>query len=382
MAPFYFLGGVREIIPIYPLYAIMFGEHGISPLELSLLFMIWAAVGILFEIPSGALADRFSRKWLIVASSVLKSCAFLCWYCWPEFFGFALGFILWGLGSTLRSGAIEALLHDLLAAQQRAAEFSRHYGRMTGLGTLGVVIGELSGGLLIAFGYDMVLLVSAVMPLIATIPFLLLVHSPTRADVPPDYLANLRVGVAEAIHSRQILYILLAYSLLIVTFGVYDEYVPPTLFEKGFPLELVAFLCVPILLAQSIGQGLAHHFEGLGLQQLLTMMGVSAVPLLLIPTLTGGWIVLLLIAFFFMFGLSTTLFQASLQAAISGTARATVTSVVSLGDGIGGIFWFAAFGLMAEMGTMSGAAAGLGFCVLILSLMFKWLARYWLITRG
>ncbi len=382
MAAFYFLGGVREIIPIYPLYAIMFGEHGISPIELSVLFIIWSTVGIVFEIPSGALADRFSRKWLIVASSVLKSCAFLTWWFWQAFPGFALGFILWGLGSTLRSGAIEALLHDLLARDGRATEFSRHYGRMGGLGTLGVVLGVASGGLLIAFDYDIVLLISAAIPLVATIPFLLLVRDPPRqTDVASHYLTSLRDGISEAVSNRPVLYILLTYSLLIVTFGVFDEYVPPILLEKGFGVELIAWLCVPVLLAQSIGQGLAHHFEGLGLPQLLTMMGASAIPLLLVPALGGGWTVLLLVTFFFMFGLSSTLFQAHLQSVITGSARATVTSVVSLGDGLGGIVWFAAFGLMAQAGSMSMASAGLGVCVVMLSVGFRRLARHWLVTR-
>ena len=68
LAAFYLNGGIREIIPIYPLYAIMFGEHGVSSFFLSVLFVIWCLTCIVVEVPSGALADRFSRKWLIVAS--------------------------------------------------------------------------------------------------------------------------------------------------------------------------------------------------------------------------------------------------------------------------------------------------------------------------
>ncbi|MCB1693667.1 MAG: MFS transporter, partial [Pseudomonadales bacterium] len=155
---FYWNGCVRDIIPIYPLYAVMFIDHGVSPLGLSVLLALWATVAFVFEIPSGAWADRFSRKWLIVIGAVIKGAAFIAWWLRPDFFGFALGFFFWGFGSTLRSGAWEALLHDTLKSWGREQEFGRRYGQATGLATFGVVIADLAGGLLIVFGYDLVLL--------------------------------------------------------------------------------------------------------------------------------------------------------------------------------------------------------------------------------
>jgi len=48
----------------------MLTEHGISPIELSLLFSTWVLIGIITEIPSGALAARLGRKWLIKVVSL------------------------------------------------------------------------------------------------------------------------------------------------------------------------------------------------------------------------------------------------------------------------------------------------------------------------
>ena len=49
---------------ICPFYAVMFVDYGLSGLEVSLLFAVWSWSGtcIALEVPSGALADRFSRK--------------------------------------------------------------------------------------------------------------------------------------------------------------------------------------------------------------------------------------------------------------------------------------------------------------------------------
>ena len=105
---FYINGGGWELIPIYPLYAVMFGAHGVSPIELSYLLVMCVGVGLICEVPSGALVDTFSRKWLIVSSSFLKGLAFLSWFLWQDFWGYALGFTFWGIGGSLRSGACKS----------------------------------------------------------------------------------------------------------------------------------------------------------------------------------------------------------------------------------------------------------------------------------
>lgn len=383
VAAFYLNGFIREMIPIYPLYAVMFGEHGVSPLELSLLFSIWAAVGILTEVPSGALADSFSRKWLIVASGFLKSSAFICWYFFQDFYGFALGFILWGLASSIRSGAWEALLHDILKHAGETSLFTRHYGRIRALGTSGVLVGELTGGILIMHGYDFVLLISAIIPVVASIVFLLLVTDPPidESVYQPGYMQNLKAGIDEAFTSLPIRYILLTFTFLIMASGILDEYVNPILFEQGFSLSTIAYLSAGIALFEALGNGLADRFSHLSLNQLLGLMaGATCLLFLVLPA--GGYAVpLLLGAFFAIFGLASTLFSAQLQDQIEGSARATVTSVVSLGDGIGAIIWFMVFGSMAEASSMTMATSGFAVITLIACGVFFLLGRRWQITH-
>ncbi|MEE9253971.1 MAG: hypothetical protein V3U43_03490, partial [Pseudomonadales bacterium] len=60
----------RELIPIYPVYAVMMTESGITPLELSLLFIIWSGTVVLLEVPLGVLGDRMPRKLLVLLSQL------------------------------------------------------------------------------------------------------------------------------------------------------------------------------------------------------------------------------------------------------------------------------------------------------------------------
>jgi MFS family permease len=379
---FYITGGLRELIPIYPLYAVMMGQDGISAFELSILFSIWALTGIITEIPSGAWADTYSRKRLIVAGGFIKGSAFLTWYCWPDFWGYALGFMIWGVGSSIRSGAWEALLYDQLKRWHVEARFTRHYGRIKALATLGAMSGEILGGFLIIYGFDTVLLISAAVPVLATIPFIILVQDiPNNVDKKVSYSSTLMAGVRETFSNRSILYILLTFSFLIVTSGVIDEYVSPIFFEKGFSLSMVAFLAAPIFLAQALGEALASRFHFLSLDQLLTCMAASTLFLIAATFVTGYWLPTTIAVFFFTFGLAGTIFSGQLQQEIEGASRATITSTVSLGDGIGAIVWFMIFGIVAESSTMAIAAGVFGLLTIILCLAFLLLGRNWNITH-
>ena len=54
----------------YPIYALLFLEHGLSWEEFGILNGIWAITIIVLEVPSGALADTLGRKKLLVLAAV------------------------------------------------------------------------------------------------------------------------------------------------------------------------------------------------------------------------------------------------------------------------------------------------------------------------
>ncbi|TDJ30161.1 MAG: hypothetical protein E2O59_03085 [Gammaproteobacteria bacterium] len=80
-------GFLRELVLIYPTYAIMMQQGGISAIELSTLFIIWSFALFVFEVPSGILADRISRRNLLVISGMIKGSTFLIWWLVPGFAG-------------------------------------------------------------------------------------------------------------------------------------------------------------------------------------------------------------------------------------------------------------------------------------------------------
>ena len=148
---FYAYKLLNDCLPIYALYAVLFREKGLSLTEISLLFSLWSFVALVSEVPSGVLADRWNRKYLICIAVVLKSICFIIWYFSDTFFMFGAGFVFWGIAGSFTSGTEEGLVYDNLKSESRENEFTKIYGKGRFFSSLGVIAGVVSGGILAYF---------------------------------------------------------------------------------------------------------------------------------------------------------------------------------------------------------------------------------------
>ncbi|MFI1915900.1 MFS transporter [Nocardia sp. NPDC020380] len=141
-----------DLIPLYALYALLFAAHGLSTAGISALLAIWSATGFLLEIPTGPWADTVSRRALLVLSGVLLTAGFTAWTVYPSFAGFALGFVLWGASSSLRSGTFEALIYDDLAARSATDRYPGLLGHIRAASEFAALLGILAAAPLYAWG--------------------------------------------------------------------------------------------------------------------------------------------------------------------------------------------------------------------------------------
>jgi len=102
------------------------GRVGLGAGEAVLCVTLPGLVGAVFELPTGAWADRFGRKRLFLLGLALNLAALLPFALaadglWP----YLLAAVATGVGSALASGNVEALLHDELAELGREKEFAQ-----------------------------------------------------------------------------------------------------------------------------------------------------------------------------------------------------------------------------------------------------------------
>ncbi|MBH1941614.1 MFS transporter [Mobilitalea sibirica] len=159
----------HELMPIYPIYSLLFQSKGLSVQHISLLLAIWSLPLVLLEIPTGVLSDRWSRRNMITLGSFFKASCYFLWIFSEGFLLFAIGFVLWGIGEAFISGAEEALLYDSLKSQDKEDIFDQVLGKGRFLAGTGNVIASIAGGFIGMYGgYQYALYLSVITALLST----------------------------------------------------------------------------------------------------------------------------------------------------------------------------------------------------------------------
>ncbi len=120
----------------YPVFGILFLDYGLTIGQLSILNFIWAVAIIGLEVPSGAIADQFGRRPLLIgaASFMVVEMALLAFVPLGNptilFVVFLINRVLSGAAEASASGADEALVFDSLAAENRTPEWPRVLERL------------------------------------------------------------------------------------------------------------------------------------------------------------------------------------------------------------------------------------------------------------
>jgi MFS family permease len=370
-ATWYAYGYARELVLIFPVYAIMMGEHGVSPIELSILFFVWSASALVFEVPSGVIADRYSRKRLLVAAALIRGSVFVIWWLVPDFTGYVVGFVVWSLGSSLASGTSESFLYDTLRAAPDTGSpdgaFARIYGRGMVAHSLGVATALLGGGYLAESGYDWGLALSIVVPWIAAAIVAFGFVEPPRGGAPirASHRATLLAGLAEVRNSRTVSYIVAMFAALVTGYGVIDEYVGPFLAEKpAFSLGIIGVVYAAAFAMRTVGMELAHRLPWRSLRAIALLFALGASGLAATVTVDHLWLIATLGGYFAACAAGEVLLQTRLQNTIESAARATVTSIAKMAQHACELLFYLLIGATAQLWSFQVAFA----CVAVLTL--------------
>ena len=136
---------------------------GLNPLQLVLIGTTLEASILLFEIPTGVVADIHSRKLSIVIGYILVGAGFILEGSFPIFWTILLAQVVWGLGCTFTSGSTEAWISDEIGEEKAAQAFMRSsqlgmVGGLVGL-AVGIVLGNFEITLPIILGGALIMMI-------------------------------------------------------------------------------------------------------------------------------------------------------------------------------------------------------------------------------
>ena len=119
---------------------------GLDALQLVLVGTVLELTVFVFEVPTGIVADLYSRRRSVIVGMVLVGAGFVLEGALPVFATMLLAQVVWGLGATFESGAVDAWVTDEVGVARANAAFLRAAQVRQVLSFVGIGVSVLLGG--------------------------------------------------------------------------------------------------------------------------------------------------------------------------------------------------------------------------------------------
>ncbi|MFG6216802.1 tetracycline efflux MFS transporter TetA(P), partial [Clostridium perfringens] len=187
----------------------------LNPLQLILVGTTLELACFIFEIPTGIVADVYSRKLSIVIGGVLTGVGFILEGSISSFVFVLVAQIVWGLGSTFISGSLEAWI----AEEEKNKDLDEIYIKGAQAGQIGAFIGIVLSTVIANFSVRLPIIVSGVLFIIlALFLWLYMPENNFKPSAPGDLntfkkmVYTFKSGL-KIVKSKSIIMILLAVTL-------------------------------------------------------------------------------------------------------------------------------------------------------------------------
>jgi len=366
-------------------------DAGLSNAEAFAANAFFSVGQVLFEIPTGVVADTRGRRFsFLLGAATLLLATLLYLYMWQTgapFAGWALASVLLGLGFTFFSGATEAWLVDALQATGFTGNLESVFGRAQSVGGLAMLVGSVLGGVVAQLSnLGVPYLLRAAMLGVTLVVALRFMHdigfSPDRSATPVRAVRGVFNGAVDGgLRNPPVRWLMLAAPFTTgVGFYVFYAIQPYLLELYGDPNAYsVAGIAAALFAGASMVGGLLVPWARRLFRRRTTALVVgllAEMAFLVVIGVTDRFVIAIVIltASSILSAIEIPLQQAFLNGLIPSAQRATVLSFNSLMGSAGGVVIQPALGRAADVygyGASYVIAAG----IQALALPFVLLAR-------
>lgn len=160
---------------VVPVIVLVYAQRGISVGDFFLIQGIFRLAAFLFEIPSGYMSDRFSRRRVMILGALFSTLGFAIVASAYGFWAIVAGEALLGISSALFSGTLEAYTYDLLKRNNSQKQFLKQFGNIMTFASVATFISSILGGMVfVAIGGTGLLWIEALFSSVSIVAFLFL----------------------------------------------------------------------------------------------------------------------------------------------------------------------------------------------------------------
>jgi MFS family permease len=259
---FYIYQFFFDFIFVYAVEKLFMLNRGISLSQIGILLFLWSLMSMVLEVPTGAIADRWSRRKMLILSGVFFSSCYLIWFFSYSFWLFLLGFLLRTLGGTFASGTLQAYVYDFLKHSQAEDKFERIWGKGNALRTLGIGTAVALGGFLSELSFGLIALLSSISVLTTSVvAFILPEVEPIKSTEETKYWKFVKNSVKTVLNNRVLLQLMVYTTILLAWLASLEEFNDVYLNFLGFPRSRIGLIFAVACACQSLASSIAYKFK-------------------------------------------------------------------------------------------------------------------------
>lgn len=148
LVPLYVSTFFQSFVLWYAIEKLFMRSIGFNNAGIGFMIAVYSAVMLAVETPSGILADRWSRKGVLMIAGVCLALSALVGGLAHGIGIYLIAAIMWGIFFACYSGIYDSITYDVIIEEGGTSRlFDRLYGRIQLIDSLGLVLGALAGGL-------------------------------------------------------------------------------------------------------------------------------------------------------------------------------------------------------------------------------------------
>jgi MFS family permease len=353
---YYVLAGLYTLAAaaIWGVNTLFLLDAGLSFFEVFVANAAFSAGMVVFEIPTGVVADTLGRRMSFLLSVLVLGATTLLYVALAEIgagvLAFAIVSVFMGLGFTFYSGAMEAWLVDALAATGHRGLLDRVFARGQQVTGSAMLVGTIGGGLLGQIDLSLPYVVRAVLLVLVFAVAFALMHDlgftprrVTAAELPGEIARNAKAGV-EFGWAQRPLRLLMLVSFLEGGFLMWAFYASqPYLLEllDSDAVWVVGLVAAGVALATIAGNEVVDVVARYCTRRTTLLLAAAAVQTasaIVLGFAGSFWVaVVALLAMMAGYGLMSPVRQAYFHQLVPSERRATVVSFDSMISNVGGV---------------------------------------------
>lgn len=376
LRPLYVAAFFQGLVFWYAIQILLARNIGVSVAGIGSIVAAMAVTTIVFEFPFGVLADRWSRRKVLLLSSLVIAISSVIGAVATRPWHYLLSQMVWGLFYAMYTGGYDAMVYDVLLEEGATDEYEYWFGRVGRYDSLALVISSLVGGLVagifgVRFAYAL------------TLPAIALCFGAMYAFKEPTVhkrgeTTQLLTHISETLHEVTKTKLLWFYLIAALAMGaacrVFFEFDQIWLTELGLPVVLFGLVNAGILASIGLRSVIVDRIKVERHMLLIVCLSVALIfaGLLTIPNATLAAVSLCCIALALM---TAMLVMNSIQQKhFRSKLRSGANSLISTLTHVAFLPVSLAFGFIAGAWRV-GIAVWLPFALIVVSLTFVIFSR-------